>query len=155
MSADGSIVDVAISALFDLCVPLVGGGGREPTFPTNLIVPLSEEEKRDYAEAIKDCEGAWKIASNHGIVLLTMQQPYCRIVTGAGDPNSALVQFRSRLTAAGGSKKSADAIAEDFEQVHGMIAVGEDRFVSVLFSAAMGKPDAGFFGAACLVIKNG
>jgi hypothetical protein len=152
---NGSTINLALSALFDLCVPTLIGGRFGQTFPTDLIVPLSEKEKNQYADVIKDSEQSWKIASDKGIILFVLKQPYCSIITADGDPDVALEQFRSRLTAAGGSEQSTEDLAEGFEQVHGMIPVGDDRFVSVIFSAEIGNPNAGFYGSAVLVTTNG
>jgi hypothetical protein len=154
MSADGSTIRVALSALFDFCVPALSGGRLEQTFPAELFRPLTENEEKQYADTIKDSAQSWKIASDDGVILLLFKEPYCSIVTADGDPTVARDQFRSRLAEAGGSEQPDETITKGYEQIHGMIPVGDEVFISVIFSAGAEKTSAGFYGSACLVRKN-
>jgi hypothetical protein len=153
MSGEGTI-DIALSALFEWCVPAVTGGRVEQRFPIDLIVPLTKEQEVEYAAAIEDCDAAWRVISDDGFILLAMKQPFCRAITGDGNPKVALQRFRQRLAALGGRELPAEQVREGWELISGSVEIGDNLEVHVLFTGELGNPDAGFFWSAVLARRD-
>jgi hypothetical protein len=153
MVGDGTTIELAIAALFDLCIPTASSGQIEQTFPDDLVVPLTQAEANDYAETIKGCQRVLKIKSEDGIILFALENGWCKVITADGNPVVALETYLCRLRTIGGHESSRESLGE-WLNVHGTIPVNDSDIIVVVFAADMSNPDAGFYGSAALARKK-
>ncbi|MEI9888291.1 MAG: hypothetical protein WDN08_17690 [Rhizomicrobium sp.] len=153
MADAGALTALALSALFDLCVPGVSQGQLEQKFPMALVVPLTDREKADYADAIKGDDQALRIQSDAGFILLSTKGGFCRIITAEGDVSAAAALFRTKLHAAGGVERPIASPAPDGQQVDGFIGLKDGYAVALVFTAEKAG-DSGFFASAFGVHKD-
>src|SRR5436309_14121201 len=109
MAADAGVTALALSAFFGLCVPGVSSGKLEQTFPTDSLLPLTAQERQQFAGAIEGEDTAFRIKSEPYLVLLTTKRGYRHIITASGGTNDAQNTFRTKLRAAGGSEEQTGA----------------------------------------------
>jgi hypothetical protein len=151
--ANVELTAVALSAVFGLCVPAVSLDKLPQTFSTKMVVPLTNEEKKRYAEAIGNDDRAFRIESDTGFVLMTVKGGFCRIITGEGNPESAAAEFRLRLKKAGGKEEQIVHHKSDSLEITGVIPLTNKDNVVVLFSAQKNS-NSGFFASAFGVHRN-
>jgi len=95
MTADGTTIGPALSALFELCVPAVSGGVFAQTFPAHLVTPLSDAERNAYA--IAAAGEAYRVTGCDGLILVWLQDGVCHLATSDGDPDEVVRRFLARL----------------------------------------------------------
>ena len=150
----GAPTDVALSALFGFCAPHVSQGMLPATFPSELIAPLTAEEKRKFTDESHGHDELYRIVSSDGFVLLDIRPDWCRVITNGGDPKGALSEFREKLKDAGGHEDSDEQTPENWERVTGMIPLRDGYSIVALFMCDTTNRDAGFFGSTLLVRKK-
>ncbi|HEV2651949.1 MAG TPA: hypothetical protein VGU69_11870 [Rhizomicrobium sp.] len=152
--AAGSVTALALSALFEICVPATSQGHLQQTFPTELIVPLTDREKIELADVIKDEDRAYHIRSDDGFILMTTTGGFCRILTESGDTDRAAEEFRRALKNAGGKEREpTQPPGPGMQEFYGLIPLGDGDAVAVVFTAQKGD-HSGFFGSAFGVHKD-
>lgn len=144
---------MALSALFGLCVPGTSQGKLEQTFPSELMVPLTDEEKVKYADAIQGDERASRIKSDAGFILLTINGGFCRIITGEGNADEAIQDFRRMLRSAGGTEGKAKTDKDQNVFIDGTIPLSDGDAVALVFTTQKGSNN-GFFASAFGVHKS-
>lgn len=146
MAADTT--EVAMDALFNLCVPLVSEGGLPVKFREDLLVPLTMDELEEN-DIDADAKGWW-IKSANSSILMTWNGESRVIVTTDGDPAVAARAYRAKLSQAGGRVSNEQDFAEGHYGISGEIDVSSKLYVVV--NLAIGKADdaAGFYGSATL-----
>jgi hypothetical protein len=132
--------------LFDLCVPSVSDGLLQQTFPARLIVGLSPDEKEEYRETLG--QDNWRIVSRDGFILLTVDPPYCAIVTADGSPRVAREQFLSALSARGGSVILVDGDPNDPDTIAARLPLDGRTYIRLIFSIRLTADAAGFYASA-------
>src|SRR5262245_28123229 len=95
--------EVALSAFFQLCVPAVSGGNLKQSFPLGMLIALTDEEKEEYAEDLKETSEAWRVLTPDGFVLFLVQGYTRRILTSDGDSAEARAEFLKRLKSMNGA----------------------------------------------------
>ena len=144
MNMGDDVTSVALSALFALCVPAVSGDVLEQTFPSQLVVDLTPEERVRYD--IPTAHEAWRIVCGGGFILLEVEDGSCRVITEDGAPAGIRASFLTALSEAGGTVRQDLSSEDDPTGLVGEIPlVGQEYFVLVFF-----RPGdvAGFYGAA-------
>jgi hypothetical protein len=150
----GSVTALALSALFEICVPGTSQGHLKETFPTDLLVPLTDQERIELADIIKDDDRAYHIRSDDGFILMTTKGGFCRILTQRGDTDEAAGEFRRKLQDAGGAEEPPLKPPEpDMQLISGLIPLGGGDSVAVVFSAQK-SGNTGFFDSAFGVHKD-
>ena len=142
-----ALAALALKALFGICVPGVSQGKLEQNFPPDLIIPLTNAEKVEYADAIKDDDLAYHIVSNDGFILMTTKGGFCRVITGEGNTADAERQFLAKLKEAGGHQDSLGKPDAGEELVNGVIPLGGGDIVALVFTAES-NGNSGFFASA-------
>src|SRR5437868_6268010 len=130
---EGSTIALALSAVFDLCVPGVSSGQLKQTFPPELLAPLTANEKKDYAEAIEGQDRAYHILSDQGFILMTTKGGFCRIITADGSTEEAASQFRSLLKARNGVVDKEYIGEQDYRFINGMIPLRDGYAIALVF----------------------
>jgi hypothetical protein len=143
----GALTALALNVLFGVCVPGVSQGKLQQSFPTGQIVPLTDTEKKTYADAIKDDDAAYHVLSNDGFVLMTTKGGFCRIITGEGNTADAGQQFLAKLKEAGGHDETLGKPEPGEDLLNGIIALGSGDIIALVFTA-QSNSNTGFFVSA-------
>lgn len=143
----GDMTEVAMDALFNLCVPLMSEGALKVTFREDLLVPLTMDEL-DENEIEDDAKGWW-IESADGPFLMTCNGERRAIVTTDGDPSAAQHAYRARLSQARGRISNEYDDAEG-HGISGEIDISPKLYVVVNLATRKGPDAAGFYGSATL-----
>ncbi|MFN0024230.1 MAG: hypothetical protein ACKVS5_10065 [Parvularculaceae bacterium] len=142
----GTTIELALAALFDLCIPAVSEGLVAQTFPSELVLPLTESEKEEYREALG--EENWRISSDDGFILLIISAPYCAVVTADGMPREARSRFLKMLETRKGRVTGAEKTTDDPELISAEIDFDEKSFASIVFTIGLEPSAQGFYGSA-------
>jgi hypothetical protein len=143
----GNTIELAMSALFELCVPTVSAGTIPRTFPSELLVSLTKEE-REENEVAPDAD-AYRVQSDDGFILFEVGEPYCRIITADGDPAEAVAPFLRRLESMNGVVVKDDDTATG-HNIAGRIPLGTEAMISVILATRKAEGAAGFYGSASM-----
>ena len=154
MDAPASATEVALSALFQLCVPAVSGGNLQQTFPPEMLVALTDDEKEEHAEDLKEASEAWRIKAPDGLVLFLALGPSRRILALDGDSAEARTEFLKRLKAMNGVVESKFVPAPDAETLGTMLPVSETRSVAISFTTYLTDDATGFYASAFLAERK-
>jgi len=149
-----STTEVALSALFQLCVPAVSGGNLKQSFPPDMLIALTDDEKEDYAEDLKDTSEAWRIKAPDGLVLFLALGPSRRILAVDGNSAEARAEFLKRLKAMNGVVEGKFVPAPDAETLGTMIPVSETRSVAISFTTYLMDDATGFYASAFLAERK-
>ncbi len=136
-----------MNALFQLCVPAVSGGALPQTFPPELVVELTAEERAE--NGVANDAHAFRIKSEHGFILLEFDAPYCSVVTADGEPADTVSPFLQRLKVMKGVVFD-DRNSETGHDIAGRIPLNSDKIISVLLSTRKADDAAGFYGSASM-----
>lgn len=143
--AAGTTIELAMSALFELCVPAVSDGELPQKFPADLVVALTKAERAEYQ--ISEKADAHRIKTDLGMIVLEIEGPYCAIITADGSPANAIPPFLDWLKRMNG-KVSLDQDTQETHNIAGKIPLRDDRIISVLVSTRKEQGAAGFYGSA-------
>ncbi len=154
MTDAASTTEVALSALFQLCVPAVSGGNLKQSFPPDMLVALTDDEKEEYAEDLKETSEAWRVKAPDGFVLFLAQGYTRRILASDGDSAQARTEFLKRLKAMNGTVEGKFVPAPDAETLGTMIPVSETRSVAVSFTTYLTGDATGFYASAFLAERK-
>lgn len=147
----GSVIELALRAVFDLCVPAASGGARVQTFPADLIVELSEEQKREFEEVL---EGDTRlIKCEDGPILFQISAPYFRIITADGDPRDAESEFEKMLLGYGGHIETLAEPPGGCSSKIGVIQLSTAEAVWINMTIRLDENASGFFVSTCRVVK--
>ncbi len=146
--------EVALSALFELCVPAVSGGNLKQTFPPDMLVALTDDEKEEYADDLKETSEAWRVVAPDGFVLFLVMGHTRRILTGDGDSAEARAEFLKRLEAMKGAVANKFVPAPDAETLGAFVPVSETRSVAISFTTYLTGDATGFYASAFLAERK-
>lgn len=136
-----------MDALFQLCVPAVSDGAFAQTFPSELVVDLTDEDRAEHS--IESDADGYRIKSDAGFILFQVEMPYCMIVTADGQPSDAIAPFKSRLAAIGGKITKEEETVEH-HNIAGEVRLNDDAMISVLIATRKESGAAGFYGSASM-----
>ena len=154
MTGAASTNEVALSALFELCVPAVSGGNLKQSFPLEMLIALTDDEKEEFADDLKETSEAWRVAAPDSLVLFLVLGPSRRILAVDGNSAEAKTEFLKRLKAMNGAVESKFAPAPDAETLGAMIPVSETRSVAVSFTTYLTGDATGFYASAFLAERK-
>jgi len=146
MAADTN--EIALDALFQLCVPLVSEGALPVTFRQDLVVPMTMDEQDE--EGVDDDAKGWWIKSAEHAIIMTWNGKTRAIVTGDGDPAGALRAYRARLSRAGGRVSNEQDYEAGHYGISGEIDASPKLYVVVNIAISKASDAAGFYGSATL-----
>lgn len=147
MADAGALTAIALNALFSLCVPGVSQGKLEQTFPTADILPLTDQERAAYADAIKDDDRSFRVRSSSGFVLVTTKGGFCRVIVGEEDGQKAADDFLAKLKTIGGHEDGISKDKDGYETIDGTIPLGGGDIVALVFTTQLNS-NSGFFASA-------
>ena len=145
--AAGNTIELAMSALFQLCVPAVSGGLYPQTFPPALVVELTAAERKEYGIAAN--AKAHRIKSDKGFILLALSSPYCSIVTGDGSSAEAVASFMAGLKKLNATVEGDENTAAG-RNIAGQVQPTADTTISITLATKTGKDATGFYGSASM-----
>ena len=154
MTDAASTTGVALSAFFQLCVPAVSGGNLKQSFPPEMLIALTDDEKEEYAEDLKETSEAWRVVAPDGFVLFLALGPTRRILTSDGDSAEARTEFLKRLEAMNGAVGSKFVPAPDAETLAAFVPVSETRSVAISFTTYLTGDATGFYASAFLTERK-
>jgi hypothetical protein len=149
-----STTGVALSALFQLCVPAVSGGNLKQSFPPEMLIALTDDEKEEFAEDLKETSEAWRVKAPDGLVLFLVLGPSRRILAVDGNSAEAKTEFLKRLKAMKGVVESKFVPAPDAETLGTMVPVSETRSVAISFTTYLTDDATGFYASAFLAERK-
>ena len=145
--AGGTTVELAMHALFQLCVPAVSGGAYSQTFPAELIVALTDEERIE--NQIDKKVESYRIKSDDGFILFQVEIPYCMIITADGNPSDAIAPFKRRLADLGG-KVVTDEDTDEHHNITGEVGLTDGAMISIILATRKETDAQGFYGSASM-----
>jgi hypothetical protein len=154
MMGDGGITAVALSAFFGLCVPGVSGGRIEQTVPTQSLLPLTSDERVQFAGAIDGEDAAFRFKSDLGLILVTTKDGACHVMTANGDIQSARDSFRSMLLANGGTETPLLPANTDPMALDGVIWTNKPHDAVVVGFSSSNSGNSGFYAYAFGIHKD-
>ena len=149
-----STTEVALSALFQLCVPAVSGGNLKQSFPPDMLIALTDDEKEEYAEDLKEASESWRVKTPDGLVLFFALGPTRRILSSDGDSAEAKTEFLKRLKAMNGAVDSKFIPGPDAETLAAFVPVSETRSVAISFTTYLTSDATGFYASALLAERK-
>lgn len=151
-----STTALAISAFFGLCVPGTSSGKIEQTASSERLVPLTDSQRVEYAQAIAGEDKAFRIKSKDHVVLLTTKDGRCHVITSDGDTKAARLAFVASLEHAGGSEENDLASTENasFLEARGIIWTNPQHDSVVVGFTADKSGDKGFYAWAFGIHKD-
>lgn len=152
--AAAALINLAMSAVFGYCVPHVSDGAIAQGFPVELLQPISDAEKVELLGEGGFRGTYWQVKTDDGILAVSMENGYCRVVSGTGRAGTALTAFREALQKAGGHEgfPNTPAGVEPLPS-DGWIAIGERKNIIVVFMWT-DENAQGFSTSAFLVEKK-
>lgn len=154
MTDAASTNEVALSALFQLCVPAVSGGNLQQSFPPDMLVALTDDEKEEYVEDLKETNEAWRVVTPDGFVLFLVQGHTRRILASDGDSAEARTEFLKKLKAMNGTVEGKFVPAPDAETLAAFVPVSETRSVAISFTTYLTGDATGFYASALLAERK-
>lgn len=151
--AAAALINLAMSAVFGYCVPHVSDGAIAQAFPADLLQPLTEAEKVDLLGEGGFRGHFWQVKTDDGVLAVSVEDGYCRVISGTGNSGAALTAFREALQKAGGHEGFPNPRAgEESLPSDGWIAIGERKNIIVVFMLT--DENAQGFSTSAFLIEN-
>jgi hypothetical protein len=132
------LIDQAISVFVGLCIPEVSGGAIKHQMSLDQFQKASPEERQ--RQDANDHEDLFLIgASNPRAIWLSMEGPYCRVYSEAGDKIEVREKLAASLTRYGAELERIDDSQADIWR--GSVTLTELDTVNVVLSQRAGNAE--------------
>lgn len=147
-----TITDIALNAVFGLCVPAVSGGIYAQTISVERLSPMPNEKIAEFG-LDPQSENYLLQYNGEGDIVVEAEGGACRVITGEGNARVARAEFLKRLEKFGGRVANIDLPKAPKGTLAAEMPIDDAGMVVISFYAGEEINSEGFYAASFRVVK--